>query len=79
MPVKLLSSTINTLVGLLKAAVESRAKKLDLHAVQAERLLKRQRRDYELARKALELKQADKAIGLYKSLDEAKKALAGIK
>jgi hypothetical protein len=78
MSVKLLSNTINILVGLLKAAVAARTAKLDDHAAQAEVVLKKQRAEYEKARAALELKQADKAIKLYKSLEEAKDALAGI-
>lgn len=78
MSVKLLSNTINILVGLLKAAVAARTKKLDDHAANAELLLGIQREEYLQARAELELAQADKAIKLYKSLDEAKKALAGI-
>lgn len=78
MSVKLLSSTINFLVGLLKAAVEARTAELGEHGANAERLLQKQRRDFELARRDLELQQANKAIKLYKSLDEAKKALSGI-
>lgn len=79
MSVKLLLTTVNILVGLLKAAVEARTAKLNAHADQSEILIRKQRREYELARKDLELSQAAKAIKLYKSLDEAQKALDGIK
>jgi len=78
MSVKLLSNTINILVGLLKAAVAQRTKKLDDHAANAERLLGLQHEEYLQARTELEMSQANQAIKLYKSLDEAKKALAGI-
>ena len=78
MSVKLLSNTINILVGFLKAAVAARTAKLDKHAEASEVVLKLQREAYEEARTELELQCANKAIKLYKSLDEAKKALAGI-
>jgi hypothetical protein len=78
MSVKLLSNTIKFLVGLLKAAVAARTTALDTHAQQAELLLYEQRQEFLRARTKLELQQADKAIQLYKSLDEAKKALKGI-
>lgn len=78
MSVKLLSNTINILVGLLKAAVAQRTKKLDEHAANAERLLDLQREEYLQARAELECAQANQAIKLYKSLEEAKDALAGI-
>jgi len=78
MSVKLLSNTINILVGLLKAAVEARTQKLNAHADKSEVLLRKQRREFEIARKNLELAQAATAIKLYKSLDEAQKALDGI-
>lgn len=78
MSVKLLSNTINFLVNLLKAAVADREASLEKHGKNAERLLNEQRRAFELARRDLELAQADKAVKLYKSLDEAKQALKGI-
>ena len=78
MSVKLLSKTINILVGFLKLAVYERTQKLNAQADNAEKLLRKQRRDFEVARKNLELAQAEKAIKLYKSLDEAQKALDGI-
>lgn len=79
MPVKLIGKAVDVLMDLLYKAVEARKAKLEAHAANAEVLLKQQRADFEKARAALELKQADKAIKLYKSLDEAKKALDGIK
>lgn len=78
MSVKILSKTIVFLTNILKVAIYDRTQKLDLHAANAEKLLRKQRRDFEVARKNLELAQAEKAIKLYKSLDEAKKALDGI-
>lgn len=79
MSVKLLSKTINVLVGLLKTAVAVREAALETHGTTAGILLDEQRREFEKARTKLELQQADKAIKLYKHLDEAKKALEGIK
>jgi hypothetical protein len=78
MPVKLLSNTINILVGLLKAAVAARTAKLDEHAAEAQHLLDLQREEYLQARSELEMAQANRAIKLYKALDEAKAALDGI-
>ncbi|MNV37996.1 hypothetical protein D3C71_1295320 [compost metagenome] len=78
MSVKLLSNTINILVGLLKAAVAARTAKLDDHAANAERLLNLQHEEYLQARAELEMAQANRAIKLYKSLEEAKDALNGI-
>lgn len=78
MSVKILSKTIIFLTSILKVAVYDRTQKLDIHAANAEKLLRKQRRDFEVARKNLELAQAEKAIKLYKSLDEAKKALEGV-
>jgi hypothetical protein len=78
MPVKLIGKTVDFLMDLLYKAVEARTKALEVHGNNAERLLKEQRKAFELARRDLELAQAEKAIKLYKSLDEAKKALSGI-
>ena len=78
MSVKLLSKTISILTGFLKLAVYERTQKLNAHADKSEVLLRKQRREFEIARKNLELAQAATAIKLYKSLDEAQKALNGI-
>lgn len=78
MPVKLIGKTVDFLMTLLYAAVEARTAKLEAHGNNAQRLLDLQREEYLQARADLELAQADKAIKLYKSLDEAKKALSGI-
>jgi hypothetical protein len=78
MSVKLLSNAINVLVGLLKAAVAHREAALENHGNTSGVLLSEQRREFELARKKLEMKQADKAIVLHKSLSEAKAALRDI-
>ena len=78
MPVKLIGKAVDVLMALLYKAVEDRTKKLEAHGIKAGELLKKQRADFERARRDLELQQAEKAIVLYKSLDEAKKALAGI-
>jgi hypothetical protein len=78
MSVKLLSNAINILVGLLKGAVASREAALEYHGNASGVLLKEQRREYEIARKKLEMKQADRAIVLHKSLAEAKAALRDI-
>lgn len=79
MPVKLIGKAVDVLMDLLYKAVEARTAKLEAHAANADLLIKEQRKAYELARRDLELAQAEKAIKLYKSLDEAKKALDGIK
>lgn len=78
MSVKLLSNSINILIGLLKAAVAARTKKLDDHAAASENVLKMQREAYEEARAELEICCANKAVKLYKSLEDAKQALRGI-
>lgn len=78
MPVKLIGKTVDFLMDLLYKAVEARTKKLDEHAANAQTLLDLQREEYLQARAKLELAQADQAIKLYKSLDEAQKALDGI-
>ncbi len=78
MPVKLIGKAVDVLMALLYKAVESRTAKLEAHGLNAQRLLDLQREEYLQARTELELAQADAAIKLYKSLDEAKKALAGI-
>lgn len=78
MPVKLIGKTVDFLMDLLYKAVEARTQKLNAHADKSEVLLRKQRREFEIARKNLELAQAATAIKLYKSLDEAQKALDGI-
>lgn len=79
MPVKLIGKAVDVLMNLLYAAVEDRKAKLENHGLKYDKKAKALRRDYELARKDLEIQQANKAVDLYKALKDAEEALSGIK